>query len=1160
MPCARFVPALLFVSFFAPTLAQAQADPAALPAVAVVTGPAADDLESYATEQLCEYLSKLYAIKVQPTPTLPASADVGLLVGSPETNPAVRAALGTAGWPRVSEQGLVLKPARLQGKPVLIVGGGSPRATMWAAFELVERWGVRYLLHGDVLPEDPGPFRLPESEVTLEPALTVRQWRVVNEHAMGPVSWGLADYRPVLDQLAKLKFNRLFAYIWPLQPFVHYEAGGIKRRSAELFFGFHYPVTGDMPGRKLFGEQLEFWNPDFPRNASYQEMRIAGEQHLHGLMQHAHKRGMECMTVANLGEFPTEFEPLLKNAQKTIGVGTPTLVPGADSDPTDPALTELCTAVLQATINTYPELDFIELGMQEFRQWAGRYEQAWRALDRKYGIEKNRPLAEVLAAAAARTSYPGGAARAVQEVKGDIVVLYFYDRLLTDLEALKGTRRPKLRVVFDSIAEELFPILPRLLPPGSETLNHVDYTASRIVKRRAVLKDLPARKVPSTLIFTLHDDNVGVLPQLATPSLHELVGDLRRHGWAGFSSRYWLIGDHDPCVAYLSRAAWDDSTTPELVYRDQVRSACGAASVDDLLLVFREVEKATLGLEDHGLGLTFPVPNMLLQHWRPDPFAAELAADRSAYQRALDAARRALTQTIPAGKPYIDYWIGRLEFGIGYLDTIEQLHAAAAESEKKPAEAARLAETALATFRNALEAFARVARDQSDRGTLATLAELAYRPLRDKVAALKKGGVEESIPGEQSPRGESKTIETAPQRRGWKPHVVRMGDGHGGWIAQPAELQFLRKPGDMTEMTMCYGLAQMDNGEIILTVALNKEDENGRTLAPNQPLVAFSRNRGNTWSDFAAVPDAVGRPVMLTYLGKGNLTFQTDVADPTMQFFSKDYGRTWKERQRLQPSANRGTHVDGRSQPGFWGAEGNNLVDRDAHGVATRIAQVGWNYDPGKGHPAAPANSFIRWSADGGRTWTNESRPAVWPIDIEHDGRKFVRGISEGSLERAANGWLVAALRTDMHPRYLGEGVDNLEGTGVSISRDDGTTWSPVKVLFEAGRMHAHLLRLPGGELVMTVIVRIDMGDDGRLASYRRGCEAVVSRDNGLTWDLSRRYVLDDFESPGFLGRWSFGPCGHLCTALLDDGSLLTGYSNYRDRSACLVRWRLAGN
>src|SRR4051812_15528852 len=379
----RWFSAVSCVLWLAVLVPSMRADTKGLPNLAVVLGPRASELERYAADQLCEYLGKLYGIKVRPTTSLPRSADLGLLLGSPGTNPAVAAALGTAGWPKLSDQGLILKRARLDGKPVLVIGGGSPRATMWAVFELVEQWGVRYLLHGDVLPEKPGPFRLPDKDLTLEPKLTIRQWRVVNEHAMGPASWGLADYRPVLDQLAKLKFNRLFVYIWPLQPFVHFEAGGIPRRSAEIFFGFHFPITPDMPGRQLFGKQAEFWNPDLPLGAGYKEMTAAGVRHIHGLMNHARQRGMQCVTVANLGEFPPEFAPLLKKGQKTIGVGAPTLVPGADTSPDDPALTELASAVLRAVVNTYPEADFIDLGMQEHRQWANQYENAWKALDRK---------------------------------------------------------------------------------------------------------------------------------------------------------------------------------------------------------------------------------------------------------------------------------------------------------------------------------------------------------------------------------------------------------------------------------------------------------------------------------------------------------------------------------------------------------------------------------------------------------------------------------------------------------------------------------------------------------------------------------------------------------------------------------------------------------
>ena len=71
--------------------------------------------------------------------------------------------------------------------------------------------------------------------------LPIRQWRIINDFACGPESWSVADYRPVIDQLAKLKFNRLHFSLWPWQPFVHYAHKGIERRTAYLWFDYHYP-------------------------------------------------------------------------------------------------------------------------------------------------------------------------------------------------------------------------------------------------------------------------------------------------------------------------------------------------------------------------------------------------------------------------------------------------------------------------------------------------------------------------------------------------------------------------------------------------------------------------------------------------------------------------------------------------------------------------------------------------------------------------------------------------------------------------------------------------------------------------------------------------------------------------------------------------------
>jgi hypothetical protein len=187
-------------------------------------------------------------------------------------------------------------------------------------------------------------------------------------------------------------------------------------------------------------------------------------------------------------------------------------------------------------------------------------------------------------------------------------------------------------------------------------------------------------------------------------------------------------------------------------------------------------------------------------------------------------------------------------------------------------------------------------------------------------------------------------------------------------------------------------------------------------------------------------------------------------------------------------------------------------------------------------------------------------RPPQWKFYSTYDGQQHLRGVSEGSVVRAANNDLVAALRIDMPASYYLDGGpynDDLEGTAVSISNDNGVTWSPLDILFDAGRHHANLQRLPNNDLVMTLVVREDIRTGPGLDTCNRGCDALISRDNGLTWNLDRRITLDEFEycntsSPPY---WVDSKCGHVASTVLTDGTMLTAYGNYLNGSAVLIKW-----
>src|SRR5947207_236710 len=135
--------------------------------VAVVVGANAPPIEKHAAGELCQYLNKLFGIEVAPTAEV-VGADNIFLVGSPATNEQIP----KEDFPDVSDQGIAIKPAKLDAHSALIVGGGSPKATLWAVYALAEHWGVRFLLHGDVLPAR-REFAMPTIEIREEPKLRV---------------------------------------------------------------------------------------------------------------------------------------------------------------------------------------------------------------------------------------------------------------------------------------------------------------------------------------------------------------------------------------------------------------------------------------------------------------------------------------------------------------------------------------------------------------------------------------------------------------------------------------------------------------------------------------------------------------------------------------------------------------------------------------------------------------------------------------------------------------------------------------------------------------------------------------------------------------------------------------------------------------------------
>ena len=88
-----------------------------------------------------------------------------MIVVGAKDRPAVRALLADAKLKETVEglkaEQYVLKTLKHDGRPVVLIVGGDAIGTLYGAYRLAEHLGVRFYLHGDVIPDGQIALELP---------------------------------------------------------------------------------------------------------------------------------------------------------------------------------------------------------------------------------------------------------------------------------------------------------------------------------------------------------------------------------------------------------------------------------------------------------------------------------------------------------------------------------------------------------------------------------------------------------------------------------------------------------------------------------------------------------------------------------------------------------------------------------------------------------------------------------------------------------------------------------------------------------------------------------------------------------------------------------------------------------------------------------------
>ena len=128
---------------------------------------AADELQRFAAGELQRYLERLFQVRAQTCVGSATEATHRFMLGL-ASDAHIRKAAGC--MPALSPQSHLV---RRISSDTMVLAGGSSAAVAWAVYELVENYGVRYLLHGDVLPERTGAFHLPAADADRRPTCLV---------------------------------------------------------------------------------------------------------------------------------------------------------------------------------------------------------------------------------------------------------------------------------------------------------------------------------------------------------------------------------------------------------------------------------------------------------------------------------------------------------------------------------------------------------------------------------------------------------------------------------------------------------------------------------------------------------------------------------------------------------------------------------------------------------------------------------------------------------------------------------------------------------------------------------------------------------------------------------------------------------------------------
>jgi hypothetical protein len=501
--------------------------------IKIVEPQKAETPERLAAREIRRYL---YLRTGELVPIVPANSERpsgrSIIIGHKD-QPIITAAI--KGAARVAESVKSLQPQQYllktislssgDGKQALLVAGGDPVGTLYGAYRLAEHWGVRFYLHGDVVPDErmKADLALPTLDERGEPLFKTRGIQPFHDFPEGPDWWNADDYKAIIAQLPKLRMNFIGLHTYP--------QGGVGPEPT-VWIGLKEDVNAD--GTVRLSSPSSYMNT-LRGNWGYTAKKTSDFSFGTAQLFERDDYGPEVMS----GAMPVPKTPQDRNAvfnrtgrmlkeafefahtlgvQTCVGTETPLTIPDVvkqnikskGKDPNDLAVVrELYEGMFQRIAKAYP-IDYYWFWTPESWTWGNPKDREVQATidDLKAAIE------------------------AVKNAKSPFI--------LATCGWVLGP--PKDRALFDNM-------LPKEMPMSCINRNvgfaPVETGFARVEGR------------PEWAIPWMEDDPALLIPQLWVGRMRRDAADALAYGCTGLLGIHWRTRILGPNVSALAKAAWD---------------------------------------------------------------------------------------------------------------------------------------------------------------------------------------------------------------------------------------------------------------------------------------------------------------------------------------------------------------------------------------------------------------------------------------------------------------------------------------------------------------------------------------------------------------------------------------------------------------------------